>query len=197
MTETTALFSGFDRTYLMENHPCGRTDFFANLEKGTPHRELLRGEWVPESPLEASWSMGKAEPPDIAWGQSTDWLYLSPRVQQLFSKNNLTGWTTYPIVLHNKAGVVCTGYAGLSIVGRCGPIDRQGGQLAPGESAESKFALRVGLYFDETTWDGSDFFCPAGNNSYMFATEKVKNVFEQHDIGGFEFTPLTEATWIP
>jgi hypothetical protein len=67
----------------------------------------------------------------------------------------------------------------------------------PGQNPGAKFLRRIGLYFDESTWDGCDFFCPAGENTYIFATAKVKNLFEQHEIEGFTFTPLTQTTWFP
>ncbi len=157
----------------------------------------MRGEWKPERPLTAHWSMGNRKPQDdIVWGLSDAWIYLSPQLQQLFRDYQVSGWLSYPIVLHNKDGEVCPGYAGISITGRCGPIDEEGGQVVPGQKAGIKFIQRVGLYFDESSWDGSDFFCPAGNNTYMFATERVKSLLEENEIRGFKFTPLTHAPWI-
>ena len=192
----TKSFPGFDQLYQMCMCP-GENSYYADFEENTPQFALLRGEWMPAEPLQAYWSLGNPEPEDISWGRTITWFYLSQRVQRVFHEHQLTGWTTYPMVLHNKAGDVCPGYAGLSITGRCGAIDEERGELVPGESPDDKFAEHVGLYFDESTWDGSDFFCPAGQNAHVFATAKVKQVFEEHHIPGFDFTPLTEATWIP
>lgn len=140
---------------------------------------------------------GRPDPEDVAVGRSTTFYYLGPKVQELFITNKLTGWSTYPIALYNKAGEICPGYAGLSITGRCGPIDQQGGEVVPGQKPGKKYVLRIGLYFDASTWDGSDFFCPEGENTCKFVTERVKSLFEQNAIEGFTFTPLTEATWYP
>ena len=159
--------------------------------------ELLRGELIPEATIRVNWAMGCADPGDIALGRSNCLFYLSARVQELLKSNGVTGWRTYPIDLRNKAGDICPGYASLSIAGRCGPTDQQGGEVMPGQKPGKKFIRRIGLFFDGSTWDGSDFFCPAGENTYMFVTEKVKNLFEQHEIEGFTFTPLTKATWFP
>lgn len=181
----------------MEQAPLGNNCFYADFGNETPDYELLRGEWIPESALSANWVMGSPEPEDIARGRTVTWFYLSPLVQRVFKNHGLTGWSTYPIVLHNKAGEVCAEYVGFSISGRCGALDAGKSSLAPGESPESRFAERVGMFFDELSWDGSDFFCPTGQNSYKLVTEKVKDIFSEHDIQGFEFTPLTEARWYP
>lgn len=190
------MFPGFDRVYSL-NDDVSRRAFRAVLEGRPPHRELLRGEWVPEATLQAHWCMGEAEPQDIAWSRTVAWYYLSPRVLELFRDNELTGWSTYPIVLHNKAGKLCPGYAGLTITGRCGPIDKQRGELVPGQNPNKKFPRHIGLYFDEATWDGSDIFCPEGKNTYKFATQRVKDLCDKHEIRGFRFTPLTQTTWYP
>ena len=194
MTGNTKNFPGFDHVYKMARD-FGKKILYADLEDGTPQTELLRGEWVPETALQAHWSMERAEPSDVALGCTSAWLYLSPRVQQLFRDHNFTGWSTYPIILHNKAGEVCPGYAGLSITGRCGPIDEGRGAPVPEHLRKPGTPDLMGMYFDESTWDGSDFFCPAGNNSYKFVTEAVKSMFEEHKIHGFEFTPLTKAMY--
>jgi hypothetical protein len=171
--------------------------FYADPEELSDDVALLRGEWVPEATLNVHWAMGRPNPEDVTGGRSIGLFYLSPEVQELLVANGLTGWSTYPIALHNKAGEICPGYAGLSITGRCGPIDEQGGRVMPGQKPGIKYVLRMGLYFDATTWDGSDFFCPEGRNAYMFATERVKRLFEQNAIKRFKFTPLAEATWYP
>jgi hypothetical protein len=190
-------FPGFDHIYYLEI--VGDDDwFYADPEPLVRQQPgLLRGEWIPEATLQVYWAMGHPDPEDVALGRSNCLYYLSSKVQQLLKSNGVTGWRTYPIELHNKTGNICPGYAGLSITGRCGPIDEHGGEVVPGQKPGKKYVLRMGLYFDGSTWDGSDFFCPAGENTLRFATEKVKNLFEQHQIEGFTFTPLTKATWYP
>lgn len=182
-------------SYCVEYDLNERRMCFANLADEIPHEELLRGGWTPRDTLIARWGMGKADPGDIAVGQTTAWYYLSGRVQQLLKEHKITGWSAHPIVLHNKAGEACPGYAVLSITGRCGPLDDDQGEVVPGQKSGHRYVRYKGLYFDESTWDGSDLFMPEGDNTYMFATERVKNLFEEHMIKGFEFTPLTEATW--
>ncbi|QDU56188.1 hypothetical protein Pan181_23930 [Aeoliella mucimassa] len=160
LTGNTKTFPGFDHLYYMQQAPMGNKCFYADLADDTPEYELLRGEWTPEGPLCANWGMGTPEPEDIARGRTVTWFYLSPRVQEIFRNHHLTGWSTYPLALRNKAGEICPGYKGLSITGRCGPIDENKGALAPGESPDDCFAERVGIFFDESSWDGADFFYP-------------------------------------
>lgn len=191
-------FPGFEHLYDLEP-VVDRFRFYADPEELIMRQtELFRGEWTPDATVRAHWAMGRAEPEDIALGRSTCLIYLSPKVQELFKSNGVTGWKVYSMELHNKAGNICPGYAGLSIVGRCGPTDQRGGDVAPGwERPGLKNIQRIGLYFEESTWDGSDFFCPAGENSHSFVTEKVKSLLQQNKIKGVELTPLTKATWFP
>ncbi len=189
------MFSVFAPIYYVW-HDLSRRMFHASLYRHPPHGELLRGEWDPVTTLQAHWSLGGAEPQDMVWGLSNSWIYISPHVQRLFRDEGITGWSTYPIELHNKSGEVCPGYAGFRIVGRCGPIDEQGGEVIPGEDPDGRFVRRIGLYFEESTWDGSDWFCPAGNNGYKFATERVRNLLKENHIRGAELMSLTHTTWI-
>lgn len=173
---------------------CSEECFHADLEGDTPQQELLRGDWVPKEKLQAVWTMGAANPRDVAWGRTVSWWYISPRIQQLFRDNSITGWVSFPIALSNKSGDICPGY---SVSGRCGPIDKTRGQLAPGEKTNTKYSLRKGLYFDAASWDRSDFFCPTGNNSYIFVTARVREICENNEVFGFRFTPLSNTTWYP
>lgn len=184
-----------EKLYRIEYELDERKMCFCNLEDGTPHQELLRGDWISDRMLCANWAMGKRDPGDIVVGQSTAWFYLSERLQRLCQVHQLTGWTTQPILLHNKAGDICPGYGVLSITGRCGPQDRRKGEVVPGQKLGKNYVQHRGMYFDESTWDGSDFFLSNEGGSFVFATDRVKNLFDKYKIEGFEFTPLTEATW--
>lgn len=185
-------FSGF---YKMSGRPLGKAGFYADLEGDTSLFELLRGEWKPTSTLQANWAMGAPKPGDIARGRSVTWYYLSQQVQDLLQAHDVTGWSTYPISLHNKAGELCPGYAGFCVTGRCGPIEPQRSKPVPPELRMPGTPDLIGLFFDESSWDGSDFFCPAGNNANIFVTERVKSLFDRHSITHFNFERLTEAMW--
>lgn len=191
----TKIFPGFSNLYRMAFSPLGNNCFYASLPDGTPQFELLRREWIPTSPLVARWVMGKPQPGDIARGRTVTWIYISSTLQQSFRERGFTGWGTYPVILYNKVGEKCVGYSGLSIYGRCGALIPSLGKSTPDEHRKPGMPDLEGMYFDELTWDGSDFFLPAGQNAYIIVTEGVKDVFREHTVHGFDFTPLPKATW--
>lgn len=195
MSGNSRKFPGFSNLYCMEQDTCKTKTMYAGFASETPHEELLRGEWQPTEPLQANWSMGRPEPGDIAVGMTVSWFYLGQRVQDLFNDHALTGWSTYPIVLHNKVGDVCSGYAGLSVTGRCGTLQKERSKKIPCHAKKLGKGDWRGMYFDESTWDGSDLFTTDDLTAYLFATEKVKNVFNEYKIKGFTFEPLSEVTY--
>ncbi len=197
VTGDTTAFPGFDNLYLLHSSGAQSRFCYADLDEGTPDYELLRGERSPARPLEAVWAMGRATPGEIALGRSIGWYYLSPNTQQLLRDHGVTGWTTYPMNLYRKDGALCPGYAGLSVIGRCGPVQEDRSVRVPDQNRRPGTPDLVGIYFDESTWDGSDLFCPAGTNALLFATAKVKDLFESCKLSGFRFTPLNEAMWYP
>lgn len=68
----------------------------------------------------------------------------------------LTGFSTYPVrPTHNRKPV--PGYRGLAVSGRCGRVDESRGTWLEVNKPFRRRVLR-GMYFDEKSWDGSDFF---------------------------------------
>jgi hypothetical protein len=49
-----------------------------------------------------------------------------------------------------------------------------------------------GMYFDETTWDGSDFVTPEPNGAHIIVTEAVVKTFKKLKALHIAFEPLTE-----
>ncbi|MFG0335780.1 MAG: hypothetical protein ACF8TS_20665 [Maioricimonas sp. JB049] len=107
----------------------------------------------------------------------------------------LTGWATYPIVLYDREGNEYCDYAGLSVTGRCGPLLEKRSESISEGLPGSAFPRLLGMYFDESTWDGSDFFCPAGTNAFILVTERAKAVLESGDLKECRFAPLNEVEW--
>jgi hypothetical protein len=52
----------------------------------------------------------------------------------------------------------------------------------------------TGIIIDENSWDGSDFFMMEVYG-YVFVTERVKKVIEEHKLTGVELTPSTELRY--
>jgi hypothetical protein len=189
-------FPGFDHLYELHG-PYGERKTFHALLNVTEidYVPLVRAEWFPAVPLILKWSFGPAQPGDVVSGGGLSIIFISPKTRSLLEQQKLTGWTTYPISLHDKTGSLCEGYAGLSITGRCGSPDEERGELLPVDDPDSLFIEYLGFYFDESTWDGSDFFMSKQRGSRMFVTEAVKNLFEINRITDFIFTPLPEVKW--
>ena len=48
-----------------------------------------------------------------------------------------------------------------------------------------------GIFFDESTWDGSDFFVPEGT-AMVCVTARVKEALEKSDLQNFALTSLKD-----
>jgi hypothetical protein len=154
---------------------------------------LLRGEIYPDTPVMYRRLSGK-NAYDFVYTSSLSVRLISRRVEDLLRVNGFTGWTTFPARLFGVRHIELEGYSGLSITGRCGPIDPRKGALRawPTNHLKNKhaneatlscydrpttpFSTLVGTYFDENTWDGSDLFLP-GDWSSVFITQQVRDAF--------------------
>lgn len=130
----------------------------------------------------------------ITTGLAAIWL-ISDRIVTLLQREGITGWKPYPVEVTGKGSAPVTGYHGFFVTGRCGPIDPRRSvvktlpPLYPGDEGEQ---VRLGLYFDLETWDGSDIFV-APNSNVVMVIQRVKELMEQNHIRGCAFDPLTEV----
>ena len=122
---------------------------------------------------------------------------LSARCFHVLETARATGWARYPIELRGKNDEPIDGYSGLTVTGRCGPLryDRSRVETRIGASGKP-YKVKIGLYFDEGTWDGSDVFTPEGT-TFVFVTVKVKQALEEAKITGVDLTALVifERQW--
>ena len=83
-------------------------------------------------------------------------------MREILEQNGLTGWKIFSVVVLDKKENEVTGYHGLSITGRCGPIDYTKCEIFEKRPVPtgpiSKFFK--GRYIGLEMWDGSDFFLP-------------------------------------
>jgi hypothetical protein len=82
-----------------------------------------------------------------------------------------TGWGTIPAVLRDGQRVI-NGYHVLTVSGRAGPTDRSIARDARSDEYPLDGA-RVGVYFDPSSWDGTDVFMTA-DTAHVLVTERVK-----------------------
>ena len=135
---------------------------------------LLHGAWHAGTRIRFKVSQGETYH-HFLWSAHPAVVLVSAYVLDAWRGLRVSGWTTYDVELIGRPSSPST-YSGLVVNGVAGPIDDRLSTpvvlppRAPGGSA--KRGLR-GLYFDPTTWDGSDVFCPRGT-SWILVAERVR-----------------------
>ena len=167
-----------------------------SAELGEVHPyHLLCGSYFPDKPIVCTQYMGNTIYDWLSTGSALMHL-ISERIFNLLVKNEFTGWKTYPVEVYKKNGEAIEKYFGLSIIGKCGQIDDSRSEEYIKERNTPKGITRTnklrGYYFDETTWDGSDFFCPE-KTGHIFVTQAVKKIFEEAKITNVVFEKIVEA----
>lgn len=111
----------------------------------------------------------------------TGWVGLflvSQRIAEIIEMNQLTGYRLFEIELYTKKEDKVSGYFGLSIVGRSGPLKYNVNSIIEKRTVPngptSKFY--VGQYIDANTWDGSDFFLSEGNKGIKCSQNVVEKL---------------------
>lgn len=154
---------------------------------------ILKAEVLPESPVILDYHFG-GKPRDVISAGSVHIKAFADRVVETLREGGFTGWATYPVEIYGKNKERIEGYQGFAVTGRCGPIDDS---KSPLESCEPRVPggrrvqRRVGMYFDQQTWDGSDIFMPE-QCGFVFVVERVKRALEKTKVKNFSFTRLTE-----
>jgi len=174
--------------------PCANPPFRGDIQTKTREEDwaLLRGELCSKKPVVIKWAMGGA-PKDIIWTTSALPVVVSDRFIEILEEERFTGWSTYPVRVYGKDGKEIPGYRGLAITGRAGSIDESKSELVAYDpiAPEGKpFVNRKGLYFDPTTWDGSDLFL-CGDCGFKFIRGDVKRALERAKIRNVSYTVTT------
>ena len=148
---------------------------------------LLTGDWRPAAPV----SVGQAEhgiPADVVWTGEPAVVLISERLAQVFRAEHFSGWLGYPVEVNAEATPLK--YVGLTVSGRCGPLDNTRGEWVRKDDEPGRF-LR-GLFFDERSWDGSDFFLPTGT-LYKFVTERVRSCLRREGVKNIRCDRLSDV----
>lgn len=136
--------------------------------------QFLRTSIKPPFPIPCRYSGGKSKPKDFIALNAAGWL-ISDRINNLFKTMGFTGWDTYPIELRGKNGELIQGYHGLFITGKIGLVDytRSQVQIVPHTivGLDPDIILK-GLYPEDNSWDGSDFFL-SPDSTLLMVTEPV------------------------
>lgn len=122
-------------------------------------------------------------------------MFGSASFRSLVEGSRFSGVSFYDISVKQKGGKPTTKYSGLRIAGRCGPIDKSRSarvtrmQPAP----RQPYDVLLGLFFEEDTWDGSDFFVSSDGTGFLFVTESVAGALRLARLKGIEIRMLEEV----
>lgn len=114
------------------------------------------------------------------------------KIIDIFTKENISGWDTYDVLVYDKKGIEYNDYSGLSIKGNCGPILYKDYKVVYCEYPAGIFPKIQGISFDIDKWDRSDLFM-FSNINYWLVTEKFCNIFRKYKIKNVKFTPLFQV----
>jgi len=140
--------------------------------------------------------MGSALPSEVIWCTIAAAQLISAAIVDRFLNNGITGWGTFPVDLLGKGGEHIEGYFGLSVHGRCGPIDKSKSTRILKQMPGGVFPYWKGLYFDPDSWDGSAIFV-SETSSLLFVVDTVKRSLEKAKIKNLRFVALDafERSW--
>jgi hypothetical protein len=118
---------------------------------------------------------------------------ISDRMKSVLEKNALSGWQCFPISLLDKKGSEIEGYQGLSVTGRCGPIDVSKSEIIQKRLVPNGplCTYYKGFYVGLDEWDGSDFFLP----KYSYGTiisAKAADVIRSNKLTNIQLKTLAD-----
>src|SRR5262245_41585263 len=116
-------FPGFSKVYMLEEGDDHAFRGEISFDSSRESRAITRAEKTPPGPVEVRWRMERSRPSDLIFTTWADPVIISDRVIGILKASDLSGWQTYPLDLFGKDGARISGYQGLAVHGRCGPID--------------------------------------------------------------------------
>jgi hypothetical protein len=152
-------------------------------------REYHRGQRRPLKPLQLAWAEG-SRLMDFTGTTAVLPQVISQRFVDVLHANSVTGWSTYPIELRGKDEQLIEGYHGLVVTGKCGPLQDERSRVETRiGKAGGRYTVKLGLFFEEARWDGSDVYTP-DDTSFVFVVGKVKRLLEKAKVSNVRFTAL-------
>lgn len=137
---------------------------------------------------------GGQKPKDIFWNEILSPFCVSSEIKELFIKNEVTGIQFIPVEVKTKSGDKSdSNYFAVTISGRADSINYFRSKVVFETSPSGKLVPEFkGLFFDEKSWDGSDFFMTREDKyghytAEIFVTQKVKDLFIANKIKQVEF----------
>lgn len=193
---TTKVFPGFDKIFYLREAG-SRKAFRGKMAVEADTLGLIRAEVHPAQPITVDWAMGSPDPGSVIWTTHATPLIVADSVVQVLRTHGFTGWSLYPVAVSDKQKQPVSAYSGLSVTGRCGNLEHSMSVEVPRIFPTGIFPVWKGLFFEPTSWDGSDFFMPTQRFGFVFVVDAVKKAFERAKIRNVNFTPLDqfERSW--
>lgn len=149
---------------------------------------LSRGILPSAEPVIFEYSCGSRPDDFVGTGWAVVHL-ISERFKALLVEERFMGWGCYSVEVHDYLGESISGYHGLSVMGQCGPIEDSRSTEQLKSYPAGPFPIWMGLYFDLSTWDGSDIFMPEGTG-HIIVTERVRESIMTARLTNIALTPL-------
>lgn len=162
-----------------------------NKHMGSSVTAFHLGEQVPDEPLKLRWAQG-SRLVDISGTTSVFPLVISNRFVEFLEEHHVSGWTHFPIEIRDGMGVDVTGFFGLAVRGRCGPLQPERSQAVTRTtmSGDSMTQAWIGYFVDEPSWDGSDVFVPVGTR-LVFVVQRVADLLRGAGLTNLSLEPIT------
>lgn len=184
--EIFALFAAYDRGVAV-----------VETDEDVAASSFLRGNAEHPEPLRFHRAHG-ARLADLLKATARDFHLLSPAASAALTQGSITGWRGSPVILdptglRGEPG----GYVAMSVLGRCGPIDRTLGRSETRMSPAGRpYRVQVGITPETGGWDGTDMFMTSDEAiSVIFVTDRVRRVVDDAGLTNFRFVPIEELDW--
>lgn len=155
------------------------------------------GSLVPVTADFAPGARGGARQYDVHGTTMVSPYLVSQRFVDTLVQNTFSGWRTFPVVAYGKKKERLEGMHGLSVTGKCGPLDISRSRILvkpPVRPGAPRYRMLLGRYVDLTTWDGTDVFMPA-ESRVIIVTRAVQIALKKAKLQNITLIPLLEVEW--
>lgn len=185
-------FPGFESIFSL-SEPFATRPFRGSLREaaeGLDMHGVASGRVVPTRPVRIV-PYGGNRPGDFIWTDHTAVRLVSQRVLDLLRETQVSGWSMFPVEVHDRNGQPLDRFEGLCVTGRCGKLDPGLSTPIQKEMPGGVFPYSRGYFFDPVSWDGSHVFCPEGTH-FIWVTDVVRDLLHRCEAKNVTCQPITE-----
>jgi hypothetical protein len=158
---------------------------------------ILRGNTKANENLIARQSSGTLLPSSVIYTGPCSPIIVHESLIQEFDAHGVTGWVAFEIELINKKNEHFNRYFGITITGRCNPIDYSRSEVVYRRFPGGDFPYFKGRYFYNDVWDGNDFFMEHpdefGFTGFQYCTNKVKEILDKYKVKSILLKSLDQS----